>query len=98
MMPAYVFFDILEITNQQQMEEYGRRIGLSVEQYGGRYLVRGGRLDVVEGDWHPALPVIIEFPSLEQAYQWYESEDYKELRALRAGAVKLNAVFIEGVK
>ena len=97
-MLAYVFFDILEIVDQKKMEVYGRQIGPTVDQYGGRYLVRGGRLNVVEGDWRPVRPVIIEFSSLEQAYQWYESEDYKELRALRSGAVKLNAVFIEGVK
>src|SRR5262245_49000103 len=97
-MLAYIFFDILEITDQTKMEEYGRRIGPTVEQYGGHYLVRGGKLHIVEGDWSPVIPVMIEFPSLEQAYAWYESEDYKELRALRSGAAKLNAVFIEGVK
>lgn len=96
-MSAYIFFDILEIVDQQKMEVYGRQIGPTVEQYGGRYLVRDGRLNVLEGDWCPILPVIIEFPSLEQAYQWYESEEYKELRALRSGAAKVNAVFIEGV-
>ena len=96
-MSAYVFFDILEITDQRRMEGYGRQIGPTVEHYGGRYLARGGRLNVVEGDWHPVLPVIIEFPSLGQAYQLYESEDYKELRALRSEAAKLNAVFIEGL-
>ena len=97
-MPAYIFFDILEIVDQKKMEEYGRRIGSTVESYGGRYLVKGGTFYIVEGDWHPTIPVIIEFPNLEQAYAWYESEDYKELRALRAGAAKLNAVFVEGVK
>jgi uncharacterized protein (DUF1330 family) len=97
-MLAYVFFDILEIVDQKKLEEYGRRIGATVEHYGGRYLVRGGRVHIMEGDWSPVRAVIMEFPSLEQAYQWYESEDYKELRALRSGAAKLNAVFIEGVK
>ena len=97
-MSAYVFFDILEITDQKKMEEYGRRIGSTVERYGGRYLVRGGKSNIVEGDWSPVIPVIIEFPSLEQVYAWYESEDYKELRGLRSGAAKLNAVFIEGVE
>ena len=97
-MSAYVFFNILEIVDQKKMEEYGRRIGSTVEQFGGRYLVRGGNINVVEGDWRPVIPIIIEFPSLEQAYAWYESEDYKELRDLRSGAAKLNALFIEGVK
>ena len=97
-MPAYIFFDILEIIDQKKMEEYGRQIGLTVEQYGGRYLVRGGKVDILEGDWSPVLAVIMEFPGLEEAYQWYESEEYKELRALRSAAAKLNAVFIEGVQ
>jgi uncharacterized protein (DUF1330 family) len=96
-MSAYVFFDILEITDSGKMEVYGRQIGSTVERHGGRYLVRGGRVDVLEGDWHPVIPVIIEFPSLEQAHQWYESEDYKELRVLRSDAVKLNALLIQGV-
>ena len=97
-MLAYVFFDILEVIDQKKTEEYGRRIGSTVEQFGGRYLVRGGRVHVMEGDWSPVRAVIIEFPGLEQAYHWYESEEYKELRALRLGAAKLNAVFIEGVE
>ena len=96
-MSAYVFFDILEIIDQKKMKEYGRRIRPTVENYGGRYLVRGGKSNIVEGDWHPVMPVIIEFPNLEQAHEWYDSDEYKELRALRLDAAKLNAVFIEGV-
>lgn len=97
-MSAYIFFDILEIADQKKMEIYGQQIGLTVERYGGRYLIRGGKVDVLEGDRHPTRLVLIEFPSSEQAHQWYESEDYKELRALRSGAAKLNALLIEGVK
>jgi uncharacterized protein (DUF1330 family) len=51
----------------------------------------------MEGDWGPVIPVIIEFPSFEQADNWYESAEYQELRALPSGAMKLNAVMIEGV-
>ena len=80
-MLAYVFFDILEIIDPGKMAVYGRQIGPTVERYGGHYLVRGGRAQVIEGDWSPVRAVIIEFPDLEQAYQWYESEDYKEQRA-----------------
>ena len=68
-MSAYVFFDIFEIIDQQKMDGYRRHVGQTVGQYGGRYLVIGGRVDILEGDWRPVLPVIIEFPSLEQAYQ-----------------------------
>ena len=96
-MSAYVFFDILEISDPEKMGAYGQQIGPTVEQHGGRYLVRGGQTEIVEGDWRPSLPVIIEFPSLEHARKWYGSETYQQLVALRAGAAKLNAVFIEGL-
>ena len=97
-MSAFIFFDILEILDPEIMRAYGQRIGPTVEKYGGRYLVRGGKTEVVEGDWSPTIPVIIEFPSLDQAHQWYGSEAYQQLVALRSGAAKLNAVFIEGLE
>jgi len=96
-MPAYIFFDILEITYQEKTSQYGSRIRATVEHYGGRYFVRGGNSKVLEGDWGPVMPIIIEFPSFEQAEHWYESDEYKELRALRIGAMRVNAVMIEGV-
>jgi uncharacterized protein (DUF1330 family) len=94
---AYVFFDILEIFDPKKMEPYGQQIGTTVERYGGHYLVRGGSTEVVEGDWSPTIPVIIEFPSLQQAHQWYGSEEYQQLVAMRSGAARLNAVFIQGL-
>ena len=51
----------------------------------------------MEGDWRPTYPVLIEFPSLEQAHRWYDSGEYQELNALRLSAVRSNAVFIEGL-
>jgi uncharacterized protein (DUF1330 family) len=95
---AVLQFDILEIADPKKMEVYGHRIGPTIERYGGRYLVKAGGLKVVEGDWRPVLPVIIEYPSLEQAQRWYKSEDYQALRALRSGTAKLNAVFMEGAQ
>lgn len=68
----------------------------TVEHYGGRYLTVGGQCAVVEGNWKPTFPVLIEFPSLEQAHRWYNAEEYRELKALRLTATKGNAVFIEG--
>lgn len=96
-MAAYCFFDLLEITDPEKMEQYRNGVRATVDQYGGRYIVIGGKCDVVEGDWSPALPVIIEFPTLEQAHRWYDSEEYCELKALRLAATRGNAVFIEGL-
>ena len=68
-----------------------------VAQSGRKYLVIGGSIDSVEGTWRPAFPVLIEFPSLEQAHRWYNSEEYRELKELRLAATKGHAVFRAGV-
>ena len=95
-MSAYCFFDNLEVTDPAKLEEYKSLVAPVVGEYGGRYIVVGGKMDIVEGDWQPTFPVILEFPSLEQAYGWYDSDVYRELKALRLSAVRSNAVFIDG--
>ena len=95
-MAAYFLVDILEITDPPKMEEYKKRVFDVVVRFEGRYLVGGGKSDVVEGNWRPTFPVLIEFPSLEQARRWYDSAEYRDLKALRLAAAKSNAVFIEG--
>jgi uncharacterized protein (DUF1330 family) len=96
-MAAYCFFDILEVTDPPKMEEYRNRIVAVVQRFGGRYLALGGPFDIVEGNWKPVFPVIIEFPSLEQAHRWYDSDEYRELKQMRLAATKGNAVFIKGI-
>jgi uncharacterized protein (DUF1330 family) len=95
-MAAYCFFDILEFTDKKKMAKYREGVIATVEKFQGRYLVLGGKFDVVEGDWSPKMPVIIEFPSLEQAHKWYNSPEYKPLLKLRLEGSRANAVFIEG--
>src|SRR5688500_401569 len=95
-MPAYCFFDVRKITDDRKVAQYRPRVAATVEQYGGRYLVLGGKHEVVEGDWKPGFAVIVEFPSLEQAHRWYDSPEYRPLRALRLAGTECNAVFIEG--
>lgn len=96
-MAAYCLFDILEVTDPAKMEEYRSRVGAVVQHYGGRAVAVGGKADVVEGSFPLAFPVIIEFPSLEQAHRWYDSAEYRDLKALRLSATRSNAVFIEGL-
>ena len=97
-MPAYCFFDVVEETDAVKMQEYRNRVFPVVAQYGGKYLVIGGPLEAVEGNWRPAFPVLIEFPSLEQAHRWYNSEEYRELKKLRLAATKGHAVFMAGTE
>ncbi|MFB6277496.1 MAG: DUF1330 domain-containing protein [Halothece sp.] len=96
-MSAYCFADILKINDSDKFEAYRDRVFANVERHGGRYLAVGGQVNRVEGDWQPTFPVIIEFPSLQQALDWYNSDDYAELKALRLAAAETNAVFIEGI-
>jgi uncharacterized protein (DUF1330 family) len=95
-MAVYFLIDIPEVSDAAKMEEYRKGVGAVVEKFGGRYLVVGGQADVVEGTWRPTFPVIIQFASREQARRWYDSEEYRELKALRLAASKGNAVFLDG--
>ena len=96
-MAAYCVFDVLEITDGPKMDEYRRGVRATVERHGGRYLVIGGRTEVVEGDWRPTLPVIIEFPTFEAARGWYDSEEYRELKAMRLAATRGHMCIIDGL-
>ena len=95
-MPAYFLVDTREIKDAAKLEEYKARVSPVVERFGGRYLVIGGPFEVVEGTWQPVYPVLIEFPSMEQARRWYDSEDYRELKRLRLAATVSSGVFIAG--
>jgi uncharacterized protein (DUF1330 family) len=96
-MAAYCLFDNLEVLDAAKLTEYKDRVGPVVERFGGRYVVLGGTIDVMEGQWRPAFPVMIEFPNLEQAHAWYSSDEYAALKALRLSAVRSNAVFLQGL-
>jgi uncharacterized protein (DUF1330 family) len=95
-MAAYIIVD-LTVTDQPTMDEYRKRVPATVAQYGGRFLVRGGAHETVEGDWKPNRVVVLEFPSLEQAKRWYDSEEYREPKAMRLRAGRANMIMVEGV-
>jgi uncharacterized protein (DUF1330 family) len=95
-MAAYVIADV-EVTDPARYAEYRDKVPATVAAYGGRFLVRGGRHQVAEGSWHPHRVVVLEFPSMEQARRWYESEDYRGPKALRQAAARTDVIFVEGV-
>jgi uncharacterized protein (DUF1330 family) len=95
-MPAYLIADVTP-TDQATMDEYRKQVPATVAKYGGRFLVRGGAHQVVEGEWKPNRLVVIEFPTLEQARRWYDSEEYKGPKALRIQAGRTNLVMVEGI-
>jgi len=93
---AYVIVD-LTVTDLPTMEEYRKRVPATLAAYGGRFLVRGGAHQTVEGDWKPNRLVVLEFPSMEQAKRWYDSEEYREPKAMRLQAGRANMVMVDGV-
>jgi uncharacterized protein (DUF1330 family) len=93
---AYYLVDIREIKDAAKMEDYRARIAPVVEKFGGRYVVIGGPAEVVEGSYQLVFPVMIQFPSMQDARWWYDSEDYRELKALRLAATVSNAFFMDG--
>ena len=95
-MPAYVIVET-DISDPVQYEQYKAASPGAVAAGGGRFVVRGGELAVLEGDWNPSRLVILEFENLEAAKRWYQSEQYQAAVKLREGAAKLNMVVVEGV-
>lgn len=95
-MPAYVIVET-DITDPERYEQYKAASPAAVASGGGRFLVRGGELAVLEGDWQPARLVVLEFEDLAAAKRWYESEVYQEAKKLRDGAAHLRMVAVQGV-
>ncbi|MGL9616960.1 DUF1330 domain-containing protein [Bradyrhizobium sp. U531] len=95
-MTAYVISEV-EVRDQAAMEAYRARAATTIAQYGGRYLARGGAADVVEGSPPPKTIVIVEFPSMARAREWYASPEYAEALKLRETALERRLLFVEGV-
>jgi uncharacterized protein (DUF1330 family) len=95
-MPAYVIVET-DVTDPEQYEQYKAASPAAVAAGGGRFLVRGGDLVVLEGDWHPRRLVMLEFEDLEAARRWYESEAYQDAKKLREGAANFCAIAVQGV-
>lgn len=94
-MAAYVIAEI-DVTDQASYEEYGKQVLATVTRYGGRFVMRGGSVETLEGGWAPKRIVALEFPSLEQAQKWYRSPEYGPLIRLRQKASRGKLILVEG--
>lgn len=95
MTKGYVVVNV-HVKDTDHYPEYARLARDTVTRYGGRYLVRGGKPEIIEGAPQLERFVILEFPSLEQARLWYDSEEYKPVRALRHKYADTDLFLIEG--
>ncbi len=94
-MPAYVFAEI-EVTNPEGYKGYTAVVGQSIQQYGGRYLARGGAVHPLEGDWPQRRRVLLEFPSVEAARKWWDSPEYEKPKEIRRANSKGRLLLFEG--
>ncbi|MEQ8334564.1 DUF1330 domain-containing protein [Nisaea sp.] len=95
-MPAGFIIAQIDVSDAKAFEEYRALVPATIEQYGGAYIVRGGKQENLEGSPNPRT-VVVRFDSFEQARKWYYSDEYEKPKALRQAASTGNAVLVEGV-
>ena len=95
-MSVYVIVDVA-INNHEDYEEYKKLTPASIAVYDGSFIVRGGATEVLEGDWKPGRIVILKFPNLERAKQWWNSIEYATAKSIRQRAAKTKMIVVEGV-
>lgn len=96
MTSAYIIANV-DVKNPQQYEEYKRLSTIAMKAYGADVCIRGGKVEVLEGDWSPDRLVLLKFPSLEQARKFYDSTEYGAARKAREGIAVMRMVLVEGV-
>ena len=95
-MSAYIVVEI-EVLDQEKYETYKQLAPAAIAAYGGRYLVRSGQVETLEGDWSPKRFVVLEFPSVAQAKAWWDSTEYREAKALRQACAHTQMIVVEGL-
>lgn len=95
-MAAYVILDVT-VTDPVGYEEYRKLATPTVAAYGGKYLVRGGKVETLEGNWNPGHVVVLEFESVARARQWLSSPEYCAAQEWRHKAAVSNLIIVEGV-
>ena len=94
-MAAYVIANV-DVKDAALFEEYRKQVPDTLARHGGRYIVRGGQHETLEGGWAPTRLVVLEFPSMEHARRWYDSEDYRAPKALRMKCAATDLVLVQG--
>lgn len=95
-MAAYVIVDIC-VNDPVRYEDYKKLAAPTVAAFGGRYIARGGKVKVLEGDFAPNRTVLLEFPTLERACEWWDSDLYRPIRQIRWETAASKMLVVEGV-
>ena len=95
-MSALIIVDV-RVTEPERFEEYRKLVPATLEPYGGKFLARGGRVEMLEGGWDPKRIVVIEFPTLERAKAWWASEEYRRPKQMRMESAETRMIVVESV-
>jgi len=95
-MKAYIIVDVT-INNPTLYEDYKKLTPASLVPFDGKFIVRGGVAETLEGEWQPGRLVVVEFPSKQKAKEWWDSELYAPAKALRQATAKTNMILVEGI-
>jgi uncharacterized protein (DUF1330 family) len=95
-MPAFVIVDVL-IDDPLQYEAYKRLTPDTIAAFDGRFVVRGGKTTVLEGGWNPERIVVLEFPSVQRAQEWWDSELYSPAKEIRQKSARTKMIIVQGV-
>ena len=94
-MAAYVIAEV-DVQDSAVFEEYRKLVPPTIAQYGGKYIVRGGATETKEGGWVPKRMIVLEFPTMARARDWYHSAEYAPALAMRLKAAKSRMILVEG--
>ena len=97
-MAAYVIADIARVLDEEAYGRYKRQVSPGLLAAGGRYLVRGGAIDVLEGDWRPNRLILVRFDSARAARSWWTSKEYEALKEMRQSATQSHVVIVDGLE
>jgi uncharacterized protein (DUF1330 family) len=96
-MPAYIIVDVT-INDPKAYEEYKKLTPATIAAYDGKFVVRGGRSECLEGDWNPQRTVVLQFPTLERAKEWWASEEYAPAKKIRQANATTKMLVVEGIE
>lgn len=95
-MPAYVIVEV-SISDPVEYEEYMKLTPATIAAYGGRFVVRGSKTESLEGNWNPERLVVLEFPSVERAKEWWASDEYSKAREIRQRVATTKMLVVNGI-
>jgi uncharacterized protein (DUF1330 family) len=94
-MTGYIIAEV-NVQDEQGFEEYRKLVPATLAAYGGRFVIRGGKTEVLEGDWTPKRIVVLEFPDFNRAREWWASQEYSEPKKMRQRVALTNLVLVDG--